>query len=558
MAHQRSNGAIVGATIVLSGNSSPVTGAFTVNNYVVMGGSAYVTLVEYLPTLPNNNTAYQLIFTANNIDSFALFDAGTAIDAPYSANLSFQADVAIESKVGNQPTGFTLVSDTTDSLLLYQIPETFVVANSISADTAVFDSWLWTSSNALAFADASNVAFTITLSGANFSLPEGALSADTAQQYFLVFDQTVDADGEGEIIQFEDSPGATNVCLSNVVVTAVGVNYNIAFVYHFGTTTSTTRSLIGLAKAIVSGYPVRQKTLILANTSNVQTSTTTAQQAGQIEFYPLNAASGAAYSLKTTDVLSIQKVLYKSSNVAFTNADLTTALDVTSSFKLDNGQRDNTYEYAQLIVGPTASGVIAPTGRLLVFFNWFQNSGRGYATVDSYVNPTNAAKGLTYDNVPNYTSVSFGNITSLRDVLDFRTIRSTSNFSAVALIYASDDAGTNTTYLTSTGAFYLIPTSSGVWFGNYEYYLARVDNIGLTYDGTFHVSQGVDSLTPVPPVDTSNDLLLFQLNIPQYTIVDANGVPTTVLLQTFSHKRYTMADIGGLDTRITIWNTMWL
>lgn len=545
------NGAIVGATIVLSGNSSPVTGAFTVNNYIVTGGNAYVTLVEYLPTLPNNNTAYQLIFTSNNIDSFALFDAGITLDAPYASNLSFQADVAIDSKVGNLPTGFTLVSDTTDAMLLYQIPETFVVANSISADTAVFDSWLSTSANAIAFAGNANAAFTITLSGANFSLPEGSLSAETAAEYFLIFDQTVDQYGGGVVIQFEDTPGPTDVCLSNVVVTAIGVNYNIAFTYNFGTDTATTRSLIGLAKAIVSGYPVRQKTLILANTTAVQSNTTNAQSAGQIEFYALNAASGFGYSLKTTDVFSIQQVLYKTANTPFTNADLTTAADVTDIFTLDNGQRDNTYEYAQLIVGPSASAFIATTGRLLVFFNWFRNSGRGYATVDSYVNATNAAQGLTYDEVQNYTSVAFGVTTSLRDVLDFRPVRSTSNFTASALVYAANDVSSNTTYLTSASVSYLIPTSDGVWFGNYEYYLARVDNIGLTYDGTFHVTAGVDSLTPVPPVDVSNDLLLFQLSIPQYTLVNANGVPTTVLLQTFSHKRYQMSDIAALDTRIT-------
>lgn len=308
---------------------------------------------------------------------------------------------------------------------------------------------------------------------------------------------------------------------------------------------------MGLAKAVVAGYPVRQKTFITANTSNVRTSSVTALDAGQIEFYSLNAAAGFAYSLKTTDVFRIHQVLYKSSNVAFDNTDLSTAVDVTDLFSLDTGQRDNTYEYASLIVGSGASATIQPTGRLLVFFDWFKNSGRGYATVDSYVNAPNAAKGMTYDLVPDYTSAKFNHTVNLRDALDFRPMRSHAEFAAAALIFASNDASTNTTYLTSAAESYLIPVSDDIWFGDYEFYLSRIDKIGLAYDGTFRTLSGVDSIAPKAPEDESGMLLLFQLTVPPYTKVDANGVPTSVLLTTFDHKRYTMQDISKMDDRVS-------
>ena len=57
---------------------------------------------------------------------------------------------------------------------------------------------------------------------------------------------------------------------------------------------------------------------------------------------------------------------------------MSSATNVTDYFTLDDGQRDNTYEYSRLVVKKGASAVINPSGRLLVIFDWFKHTGRGY------------------------------------------------------------------------------------------------------------------------------------------------------------------------------------
>jgi hypothetical protein len=241
--------------------------------------------------------------------------------------------------------------------------------------------------------------------------------------------------------------------------------------------------------------------LHIGNTSAVVSGTTSAQSNGQLEFYSLNATAGFAYSSRHRTSSVVTKVLYKSDNTAFSNTDLSTATDVTAHFTLDSGQRDNSYEYGQLVAKTSASTIIRPTGRLLVIFDWFEHQGRGYATVDSYLSSANVLKGMTYDIIPDYKSPKFNNTLNLRDAIDFRPVRSSSDFAAAALQLAANDAGANTTYLTTTAESYLIPVSDDVWIGSYQYYLARFDKIGLFYDGTFKVIEGQDAVQPIPPVE---------------------------------------------------------
>jgi hypothetical protein len=546
------NGAIEGVSVVLAGASSPVSGTFTVNNYVTANAThVFATLREFLPTLPTANTTYRLLFHTKDIDAFTVRDATiTSIESPYAVKFGFQADVHPRSKVSGTPVGDTIVSDTNDNALLFLIPETFLKANTLSIDTAQWKSWVKTNANTRSFSGASNADYTLVVSGNTYSLPEGTLSAVVADEHFIVFDQTTDANGHGVTLQFSDAPVAGVPCLSNVTVTAFGSDYHIVFTYHFGSGTGTSRSLVGLAKTTIVGLPARTKTLIVGNTTHALANTAGAQDAGQVEFYSLNASAGFAMSLKTTDVLRVSKVLYKSSNAAFANSDIATATDVTSLFTLDTGQRDNTYEYAQLLVKPHASATIRPTGRLLVIFDWFEHAGRGYATVDSYLSNTNIALGMSYDEIPDYTSSRSQRTVNLRDVLDFRPARSTSDFSTTSLVYAANDSSSNSTYLTSTADSYLIPVSDDVWFGSYEYFLARIDKIALTFDGIFKVIEGQSAVSPTAPVTPDASLLLFQLNIPAYTLVDDNGKPTTVKLTTFDHKRYTMQDLSKIENRV--------
>ena len=552
------DGAIDGASIVLSGASSPVTGTFTVNNYVANSTASFLTLKEFLPTLPNANTQYRLLFRARDIDAFAL--PNTASDssrtAPFYAGFAFQADVAAIGRDDGTPTGNTTIFDTNDNSLLYQIPEVFVKANSITIANTSFTTWLQSSANTRTFSSASNgnlsLIFTTSQSGGAFSLPSGNLTASTAQEYFTIFDTTDDALGRGRIVPFADvaNVNSTNRCVSTTSLSGG----TFSFTYHHAASTSATRTFTAVGKALVTHYPVRTKTYYVGNTTVTYANTASAATNGQIEFHTLNTTPGFAYSLKTPDVTRICKVLYHEGSAAFANNELATATDVSTYFTLDTGQRDNTYEYSRMIVRNNASTVIKPTGRLLVIFDWFKHEGLGYATVDSYLSWQNVEKGMTYDDIPFYTSPKYDRTVNLRDVLDFRPTRSNLEYAngSIAMVFAAANASSNTAYTDSDNNPYLIPVSDDIWTGTYEYYLGRIDRVAIYADNTIHVTEGLPdarAMAMAPTVDP-NGLLLYEIAVEPYTTVNDAGVPYNASVRSFEHKRFTMEDVTRVEARV--------
>ena len=83
------------------------------------------------------------------------------------------------------------------------------------------------------------------------------------------------------------------------------------------------------------------------------------------------------------------------------------ATNITDNFDLDDGQRDQFYDYSRI---NRKAGVAAPTHKLLVIFDrFFTSNGTNPYTVDSY-DPDD------YKIIPSYEG------TELRDVIDFRPI----------------------------------------------------------------------------------------------------------------------------------------
>ena len=70
--------------------------------------------------------------------------------------------------------------------------------------------------------------------------------------------------------------------------------------------------------------------------------------------------------------------------------------DITSRYSLDTGQRDSYYDIARIVRNPSA---LAPTGQLLVIYDYLSHSGSGdYFDVDSY------ATALDYGDIPDYSA----------------------------------------------------------------------------------------------------------------------------------------------------------
>jgi len=137
---------------------------------------------------------------------------------------------------------------------------------------------------------------------------------------------------------------------------------------------------------------------------------------------------------------------------ALKNTTSTTAVDVTSNYELDNGQRDNFYDHAGIVLKP---GAPAPKGQLLVIVDHFSNPAleppiqdalAGYFSVQSYADVgANTGyhydldglkrSGLNFEKIPSFTSPTTGEEIQLRDSIDFRPSRYSAN----------NDKGSNTT-----------------------------------------------------------------------------------------------------------------
>ena len=274
-------------------------------------------------------------------------------------------------------------------------------------------------------------------------------------------------------------------------------------------------SAYGTAKikilATVSRGVANSKTKTLNTGSTVSISSQSTIQSGLI-------------GLGKADVYQINSV-YMSPD--FSTPATTSHTNITNRFTLDTGQRDNFYDIGRLKIN---SGALTPTGRLLINFNYFSHGSGDYFDVDSY--------SIDYTSIPSYTSDTSGVSYDLRDCLDFRprvdeasTIRS-----------ATQDrqySGTGSSVID------VIQFNSDIT-SDFEYYLPRVDKIFLDNLGNFKVVKGASSLSPQLPKNLDNAMQLATVFLNPYTL-DTNDL----LIKKVDNKRYTMRDIGRLETRIS-------
>lgn len=232
-----------------------------------------------------------------------------------------------------------------------------------------------------------------------------------------------------------------------------------------------------------------------------------------------------AQSLYVSDVTSLTKILDFNGN-AVTQANVSSAIDVTSNYILDNGQRDSFYDHASIKLKP---GSTAPKGALVVFYNRFTSSGSGYFTVDSY-------SGIDYKNIPVYASPINNSLYNLRDCIDFRPVRADGTSGSLNSVSFNVDS-------TTTGP--KIPENGSNIILEYGYYLPRIDKVVIDKTRKFQVVKGTPSISPVGPADTSTGITIFTLSYSPYlaNVSDIN-------IQQVNHKRYTMKDIGIIDKRV--------
>ena len=206
--------------------------------------------------------------------------------------------------------------------------------------------------------------------------------------------------------------------------------------------------------------------------------------------------------------------------------------DISNSFALDKGQKDQFYDYSRLIRKPNTPD---PTKTLLVIFDKYvvaTNSVGDAFTVASY-----SSDRFTED-IP---TIGVNNVRA-SDTLDFRPRVSEFN-PAVTTDRSPFDFISRTTSFDSLPDTILAPNE--VSTVSYSYYLPRIDRIYIDTLGNFVVDKGKSSKNPQPPQKLGEFMELATLNMPAY-LYNTEDASLTLI----DNRRYTMRDIGELEGRI--------
>ena len=206
--------------------------------------------------------------------------------------------------------------------------------------------------------------------------------------------------------------------------------------------------------------------------------------------------------------------VYDVSRIRATDSD---GNDLTSTFRFDNGQRDNYYGLGRLIV---KSGRGVPSGNVFARFRYFAHGAGDFFSVNSY--------SINYADIPSHTLAN-GDVIQLRDVLDFRP--------------RINDAGTGFTGASSK--VNSLPKNTDLITLDATYYLGRKDKLVIDTEARLKLIQGAADFSPKFPQTPANSLELYKISLNPNTLNDSD-----LSTQLIDNRRYTMKDIGQLDKRI--------
>jgi len=446
-----------------------------------------------------------------------------------AANVS--ANIAASGK--NPITGYTELKDSNKRSLLFMLPEAYIKANTIQNADFVHRKYF----SSKTFTGTPYSKFSLTLSGNetfNYGTDGTDLSDSAANNNIIVIVRDAQtsnfATGQIANIQRVARISSTQLDIYPNYVNANGKNFIADIITTVKVNDSETGSNNRRTKIPRGNVSVTS----LRNTDNSGNATDVVGEVGDVKIdtangfvwflepTEINKIPGSNNSLFIPDVVKIIKV-YDSANNLYEPNSSNTVYDITSRYYLDSGQSLTQYDHAKLVLKP---GAQPPTGQVVVMLQYYEHSSaiNGYFDVDSY--PTSA-----YDTgeIPVYVDTD-GTRYNLRDIIDFRPTR---------------EIGTVATSATYTYTGLKVPKPDEPMELTYSYFVPRIDKIVLTKDRELKVLEGIASKYPVEPVDSENAMTLFKINIPAYT-----ARHTDVRITPIENKRYSMRDIGKLETRL--------
>ena len=463
---------------------------------------------------PVSGNSYRIEFNVQDIESLVQISSGTTINAA--------ADISRSSGIDPLTLDITNKANLFDNKMetpIFNLGANFVANNSVQNITYVYQRQF----------------LSIAVSGSLSTV----ISADSGEQFITASDDTakrlnykiINA-ATGQVIpsnQYTLEINGTNLRVDTTLAGAGLISGTISVIasvsrtagpdskqyfYPLLPTVSATTGLITATRYRTSG-----------NTGiGAATNLMWINAAGQFWIPPAITprVPGRRQFLYIHDAVSIVKILDFRNDWDNTVEKFNAAVDVTSRFILDNGQRDSYYDWASISL---KTGVEAPIGPLVVYVDRFRHSvnalRNGYFSINSY--PSNFA----YDDIPGYLTSS-GTFYELRDCLDFRpTVR---------------DGAIRTLNLASPSK---LPKRNSQFNVTFQRYLGRIDKIVLSAEGNYSILEGVPGDDPKPPYDSNRALTLYEIGVPPYTR-DLKELE----FKEYENRRYTMKDIAGLDKRL--------
>tara|TARA_R110000796_G_scaffold78107_5_gene174463 strand:- start:538 stop:4992 length:4455 start_codon:yes stop_codon:yes gene_type:complete len=192
--------------------------------------------------------------------------------------------------------------------------------------------------------------------------------------------------------------------------------------------------------------------------------------------------------------------------------------DLSAIYEQDNGQRDDHYDLGKLDL---RAGNTAPAAVFVRYKYFNHGSGGDFFAVNSYTGQ------VDYEDIPNYTKAD-GSKVNLRNVLDFRPV-----------VNSSGDFG-------SGSKINELPRPTDLITFDATYYQGQAAKVSIDTNNQIKVTRGDPAIEPKLPKTPENSIDLFHVIMNPY-VIDDNDINSKQL----SYKRFTMADIGKLENRLT-------
>ena len=200
--------------------------------------------------------------------------------------------------------------------------------------------------------------------------------------------------------------------------------------------------------------------------------------------------------------------------------------NIRNNFLIDSGQRSEYYDFGRLV---RKQNFPKPQGQLKIYYDHYTINALDSGDVVS----ANSYSADRYDTVPIFDGVRNTDVIDLRPrVADYSGSKSPFEFD-------SRD-------FTNTGSASNVLVSDENILFDYNFYLPRIDRLYLNPDATFTVKKGIPAINPTEPEPLIDSFELARIDYKPYVYDAVKDVTIT----SRGNKRYTMKDIGRLETRI--------